>query len=659
MNQSVKINGNELHLDKSAIISMTKRIANIGTLERQSSFTNKLDLPATAVNLSACGLVQGSDASILKYSRQIGQVKSNGIEVMNAAEFTIESIQDRISILINADNSVFFDKISKLRLRELDLSDLDHVWCMQSEYDSIPNDWNDGYIYPIHDTGNQSRSINNLQCAGVVPHVFAKYIFKKIADNFGYTMEGAWWEHPMFELIMVSITEARTGTRLQQQVQVTATKTTNQTFGLLFNTWTKVTAWDSATTDVWDVWNNNSPSGYEVKFPGKYTFKVRFESDIAKGFPADPLNIVEARFRIRCYQIDDGGATVTVLGQTEIFQTSVGAFDNEIDVSISLEAIRPESQDSNVYCIFEAYQRGGATGSPSDPYYNTVLTVDYARFSVEYIDAEFTHYNRPINIQESLPDWTCGKFIKEICNIAGVIPVVNDWDKKIRLMMLNEIAANKPVARKWQSIMDLSTKPNYTFKVDGYGRVMNLRWKQDERYGYSISVNNEQLPEKLDYIKSDFNWCAPTLILGKNWFCSQFNIWDSEKGYIKFDKNCYISLLQRRTGHVTYTSPNETNLNAAGGTSFPWAYFQAQGSLPYNLQWQFLYETFYKDLLSGIIDQIMQVEIDFRLDEFDINDFDFSIPIYLQNPSGYYFVQQLKDFTTSQQSTSVELIRIG
>jgi len=659
MNQSIKINGNELHLDKGAIISITKRIANIGTLERQSSFTNKLDLPATGLNLQACGLVQGNDQSILKYSRQIGQVKSNGIEVMNSAEFTIESIQDRISVLINSDNSVFFDAISKLKLRDLDLSELDHVWCMQSEYDTITNTWEDGLIYPIHDTGNQSRSYNSLQCQGLIPHVLAKYLINKIADNFGYTMEGAWWEHPMFELIMVSITEARTGVRLQEQVQVTATKTSNQTFGLVFNTWTKVTSWGSVTTDIWNVWDGNSPSGYEVKFPGKYTLKVRFESDIAKGFPADPLNIVEARFRIRCFQIDDGGATVTVLGQTEIVSTSVGAFDDEVTVSIALETIRPESQDSNVYCIFEAYQRGGATGSPSDPYYNTVLEVDYARFSVEYIDAEFTHYNRPINIQESLPDWNCSDLLKQVCNIAGVIPIVNEWDKKIRLMMLNEIAANKVIARKWQDKIDLSTTPNYTFKVDGYGRTMFMQWKQDKRYGYSINVFNEQLPEKVDYIKSNFSWCAPAIILGKTFFCSQFNIWDSDKGYIKFDKACYISLLQYRNTSVVYTSPNESDIAHVGGTSYPFAYFQAQGTLPYNLQWQFLYETFYKNLLSGIIDQILQVEIDFRLNEFDINDFDWSIPIYLNNPSGYYFAQQLKDFTTSQESTSVELIRIG
>ena len=258
-----------------------------------------------------------------------------------------------------------------------------------------------------------------------------------------------------------------------------------------------------------------------------------------------------------------------------------------------------------------------------------------------------------------MPDWNCSELFKQVCNIAGVVPIVNEWDKKIRLMMFNEIAANKVIAKKWQDKIDLSTAPTYTFKVDGYGRTMFMQWKQDKRYGYSISVYNEQLPEKIDYIKSNFSWCAPALILGKTFFCSQFNIWDSDKGYIKFDKACYISLLQYRNTAIVYTSPNESDIAHVGGTEYPIAYFQAQGTLPYNLQWQFLYETFYKNLLSGIIDQILQVEIDFRLNEFEINDFDWSIPIYLNNPSGYYFAQQLKDFTTSQESTSVELIRIG
>ena len=657
MRQSIEINGTELDLDVRSVVAVTKRIANIGTLQRQSSFTNKLDLPATGNNLAACGMVQGSDASPLKYSRQIGRVRANGMEVMNNAEVTVESIEDRISVLINSDNSVFFDAIAKLKLRDLDLTELDHVWCMDEAYASIANDWNDGFIYGIHDTGNQSRTVNNLQCQGLVPQVFAKYLFQKIAANFGYTMSGTWWDHPMFELLLTSITEARTGERLQTDVMVTATKTTNQTYGLIFNTWTKVTAWDTATVDVWNVWNNHAPSGYEIKFPGKYTFKVQFESDIAKGFPGDPLNIVEGGFRLKCIVID--GTSSYALAASEITSSVVGAFDNTLLIDVDLEEYRVASVDSKVYVYLEAYQRQGATGSPLDPYYNTVLTLDYARFSVEYIDAEFTHFDRPINIQASLPDWSCGQYLKQICNIAGVIPMVNEYDKTIRLMMLNELADNKPVARKWQGKIDTSRKPNYTFKVDGYGREMFFKWKQDDRYGFSIGVQNEQLPERVDYVKSDFNWSAPSLILGKTWFVAQANLWDDAKGYIKFDKNCYVTLLQRKTGHVTYTAPNEVNLNAAGGTAFPYLYFQNQSGVTYNLQWSKLYDLFYKKVMSGLTDQILQVEIDFRLTEFDIDEFDWSIPVYLQNPSGYYFAQEIKNFTTSEDSTSVELIRIG
>ena len=77
------------------------------------------------------------------------------------------------------------------------------------------------------------------------------------------------------------------------------------------------------------------------------------------------------------------------------------------------------------------------------------------------------------------------------------------------------------------------------------------------------------------------------------------------------------------------------------------------------LQQKDLYNRFYKSLFNGITDNILKIELQFRLTEFDIQDFDFSIPIYLENPSGFYYVQEIKDFTSSKESTSVELLRIG
>ena len=654
-NQSIIINFNPLDLDETTVISTTKRVANIGKLERQSSFTNKLNLPTTANNLKSTGLTQGDDDSDLKYSRQIGQVVSNGINILPNAEIMTERVGDRIDILINAGNSIFFDLVSKLKLRELDMPELDHVWNMQNEYDSRVHTWTDGYIYGILDAGNQSRQFNELQCQGIPPQVFAKYIFKKIADNFGYTMEGAWWYEPFFDQVICTIAEPRTGDRLQTQVVVTATKTTNQTFGTNNNTFIRIGAYDTISTDVWGVFNVNSPNAYEVKFPGKYTFEARFESDVAKVFPGDPLNIVEARVRLKCYQILNG--VITVLGESQVITTSTGAFDDTLTIDIELQDELFESQDSNVYCFVEAYQREGATGTPADPYYRTALTIDFCRFNVLSVVAPTTHYNRPINIQESLPDWTCGKFINEICNLGGVIPLVDEYDKKIRLFMIKELNDNKITPYAWQDKLDLSAKPQYTFKIDGYARAMNFYWTQDERFGYTLEVDNEQLDERVDYIKSSFLYMTSSIILGKSWNVGKIPLWDFDKATLKLDKKSYIGLIRQRNTSVTYTSYQEADI--VGGTQdYSFVFFSVQSGSPYSLNWTYLYKTYYEIIMDGIINNMVQIEADFRLNEFDVNDFDFSRPVWLENPSGYYFLQSMQDFTTSKESTRVQLIRI-
>jgi hypothetical protein len=653
--QSIIINGRALDLDTNTVISTTKRVANIGKLERQASFTNKLNLPTTTNNLEATGLVQGNDDSPLKYSRQIGSVISNGIDVIANAEIMTERVGNRIDILINAGNSIFFDFVSKLKLRELDMPELDHVWNMQNEYDSREHTWEDGYIYGILDTGNQSRQFNELQCQGVIPQVFDKYIFQKIAENFGYTMEGAWWDEPMFAQMITTIAEARTGERLQSQVVITATKTTNQTFGLNYNSYIRIGAYDTISTDVWSVFNVNSPNAYEIKFPGKYTFEARFETDIAKVFPADPLNIVEARVRLKCYQILNG--VVTVLGQSELISTSVGAFDNTLTIDVELQDELFESQDSDVYCFVEAYQREGATGGPTDPYYRTALTIDFCRFAVLSVVAPTTHYNRPINIQESLPDWTCGKFINEVCNIGGVIPLVDEYDKKIRLFMLTELDQNKNTPYVYQDKLDLSQKPEYTFKVPGYARIMNFYWAQDERFGFTLQVDNEQLAERIDYIKSSFNYMTTSIILGKSWTVGKIPLWDFGKAAIKFDKKAYKGLIRVRNTNVVYTSYQETDISV-GTQNYSFVFFTAQSGSDFSLNWRYLYETYYEMVMSGIINNMLQVDLLLRLNEFDVNDFDFSRPVYLENPSGIYFLQSIEDFTTSKESTRVQLIRI-
>jgi len=232
--------------------------------------------------------------------------------------------------------------------------------------------------------------------------------------------------------------------------------------------------------------------------------------------------------------------------------------------------------------------------------------------------------------------------------------------------MFNELNENKSIAKEWQSKIDLTNDINYTFKIDGYGQLNTFEYLPDSTFGYSINIENESLPKEIDYIKSLFNYSRFSRLLNKNFNTIFLNNYNPEiqlnsnytyKSMMKFNKAPRIAFLFTQNTEVIYSSFGEANVTE--NTNIPFLGFEAQSFQVFNLEWQYLYETFYQSLFNGITNNILKIELEFRLTEFDIQDFDFSIPIYLENPSGYYYVQEIKDFTSSSESTSVELLRIG
>ena len=672
MNQNIKIGDTPLDLDSGTVISTTKRVANIGTLERQSSFTNKLDLPATANNLAAIGMVQGSDDSTKKYIKQNGSVLANGIEIMNAAQFSFESLSDRIEVLINSDNAVFFDLIKKTFLRELEMSALDHLWSKTEMINSIGNTFNDGYIYAIHDSGYQSQFNTSLNCFGIVPSVFVKYLFNKIGETFGYTFTGDIWNESYFEKLLMPVIDCKTGTRNLEELQckfVTSTPhflplSLNPIVYQNFNSVQNING--GAFADKWNV----DPVGYIYYFhiPGNYAISLDYNFNISNQFhpPLYSYNN-DVMIRIKAVQVLDN--ITTTLGQTEYVLVDVdGNFNGTLNLNVVIDSfvertLNPSgipSETNQIYVYVQYYF-----------YFNNInpatFQINSLSLNIDQItNAPVSHYNRLYNIQESLPAWTCGKFIKEISNLFGIIPIVNEYDKTIRLMMFNELNENKPIAKEWQSKIDLSKDPVYTFKVDGYGQVNNFEYLPDSTFSFYIKILNESLPKEIDYVKSDFNYSVFSRILNKSFNTIFTNNYNPEivlntnvlyKTMMKFNKAPRIAFLFTQNTEVIYSSFFETN--STQNTNIPFLGFEQQSFQNFNLQWDYLYEIFYQSLFNGITNNILKIELDFRLSEFDIQDFDFSIPVYLENPSGYYYVQEIKDFTSSSESTSVELLRIG
>ena len=671
MNQNIKIGNTALDLDSGTVISTTKRVANIGTLERQSSFTNKLNLPTTANNLAAIGMVQGSDDSTKKYIKQNGSVLANGIEIMNAAQFTFESLSDRIELLINSDNAVFFDLIKKTLLRELDMSALDHLWSKTEMVNTIGNTFNDGYIYAIHDSGYQSQFNTSLNCFGIVPSVFVKYLFNKIGETFGYTFIGSIYNASYFEKLMMPVIDSKVGSRNIEELKCSYITnvpfTMTEAFNSVVYNYYNVVENPNGGTFL-DKWNVN-PNGniYQFHIPGNYKITLDYDFTLT---PEDPNGeiFVAAELVIRTVQTIN--AITTSLGEVSIqVGDQIGNFTGQLVLNVTFEqfverTLNPSGigLENNNIKVFVDYRYGGAT------YFNPIyFVINYLSFNIEEItSAPVSHYNRLYNIQENLPNWTCGKFIKEISNLFGIIPIVNEYDKTIRLMLFNELNGNKSIAKNWQSKIDLTNDPVYTFKIDGYGQLNTFEYLPDETFGYSINILNESLPKEIAYVKSEFNHSRFSRILNKTFntiFLNNYNpeiVLNTNIGYknsMKFNKLPRIAFLFTQNTSVIYSSFNETNSNQ--NTNIPFLGFEEQSFQTFNLEWEYLYETFYKSLFNGITNNILKIEFQFRLTEFDIQDFDFSIPIYLENPSGYYYVQEIKDFTSSSESTSVELLRIG
>ena len=672
MNQVIKIGETALDLDSGTVISTTKRVANIGTLERQSSFTNKLNLPATANNLAAIGMVQGSDNSTKKYSKQLGTVAANGIEIMNAAQFSFESLSDRLEVLINSDNAVFFDAIKKTFLREIDLSDLDHLWSKTEMINTIGNTYEDGYIYAIHDSGYQSQFNTSLNCFGIVPSVFVKYLFEKIGETFGYTFYGGPFNESYFESLLMPVIDCKVGARNLVELQCKFISNTPKTYiSDPLNFYFNFEDYDlienttgGAFVDKWNV----TPNGffYYLHIPANYRLVLDYDITVIESVPG---NGVSAGLNLNVYRTLNGSADSIDGFPFNSFQTGVaGNHTGQIIVNCAFEdfietTLNPNttgSENTNVYAFIEVLNAPGS-------FANNSLTINSLSLNIEQItNAPVSHYNRLYNIQESLPNWTCGTFVKEISNLFGIIPIVNEYDKTIRLMLFNELNENKTIAKEWQSKIDLTNDINYTFKIDGYGQLNTFEYLPDSTFGYSINIENESLPKEVEYIKSLFNYSRFSRLLNKTFNTIFLNNYNPEvqlnsnytyTSMMKFNKAPRIAFLFTQNTEVIYSSFGESNVTE--NTNIPFLGFESQSIFTFNLDWVYLYETFYQSLFNGITNNILKIELEFRLTEFDIQDFDFSIPIYLENPSGFYYVQEIKDFTSSSESTSVELLRIG
>lgn len=186
----INIGGKKIDLYSDINYSITLQSNDFAELRtRQFSYTNKFKIPKTSKNKILFDLLGETGSVSEKPYRVIRDlsVSYNGVQVVNNGYGYLKDTDKDYNIVIYDGLIDFLETIRNKTLEELDYSDINHEFDINTIVNSWDND--EGYIYGVCKTIhplNRFDVIADLPC----PAIYLKTLFEKISDISGYTFNG-------------------------------------------------------------------------------------------------------------------------------------------------------------------------------------------------------------------------------------------------------------------------------------------------------------------------------------------------------------------------------------------------------------------------------------------------------------------------------------
>jgi hypothetical protein len=621
----LRVFGEPLDLDATAVVSISRQVADFGQFQtRLSDYTNKFTLPNTGGNRAKLGVENYESGSSIPYAQQDCSLWFGGVNIASNAKLIVEEIGDRIKVSILPGSSILFDIIKTKPLRDLNLGFSDNLWDQVIVTASQLADWTDGYTFAITNTGNQSNSATQIQSRGLVPGVFEKFLIKAIAEENDYLVDFPVDE--FMEKLWMPITTQLVGEKLSNEVSWKTEKdtqtyftdfTTGQQFNLVF---TESSSW----LNIWDQLGT-AFGGTSIRFPYRGAYTVRIKGN----FTTDADLI-----RIRLVYLN--GEVFADSGLIDPLISTSFDFTSTFEISGYSEAL-PYDQFANLEVIVNSFIADFK-----------FVTITDLQFDCEQLIPVETNWHRPLSIQANLPNIKQGDVFKEFAKKTGCLFLIDDVTKVVTIRTLNDVMDSFVNAYDWQDKVNVNFTPIKKFTIGGFAQVNQFFWKEPSNYDYTLPIENTQLPDTVDFIKSNFEVGTLSNIYNNLITCGVIPIWEADLQRLKLDGKNRVLLVDQVIQSLNFTDPIEGDDTT---TRYNVATYDG-------LQWQQLYERYYERLFERLIELMAQYEMEFMLDEFDVIDFDFSRPVYLDNPNGFFFVRQIKEFTGRELPTRVILFRL-
>jgi len=624
-------------------IAITKQFKTIEDLSRiQSSFSNVFDLPHTERNEAFF-----RDSCLITSTSNILQL------------FTADLYFDEFCIVKNGqayveshnlkgykcrvyDNFVtFFEKIKDKKITDINLGTFDFTWNWATVIDRL-NDPLDSYYQTPYTTfrlmiGNDNPSYgvtdtNSVYVDQLIPMINFKGLLYYMANNFGgYTLDDDGMTDTMKNMLAkycIALSDLKYSGTIDFNANGVDLDINNlpwQYSGLY-----KITN----VVEISDQGNNFDNNEYTIPCNGYYTFRVDY---------------------------------LWGSSETRGFYTAITK-NNDHTVANALVKKTNTTQygsDTLVYSGFfysgetVQFAAGDVSGRAYPLYLRTVsfTLTSYTRYN--------TSYGGKVTIQTSLPDLSCTEFIRTICALTGSICLVDEENKKIRFVRLDELKEN--------SAYDWSNKFLYEDSISfsiGLPSIMNFKFEKDDianPYGVGdLTLKNDKAfgdSSSKDIYSLKVTGCAAV---------APVNV--SNYGVAGYE---YYPVLQYNTSTVRYTYKNKLkpivfSVKVATGKSIsvrdnfgnstyisnaPFAIFSSDSasSNSENLNWGNIILKNY-DVFTDMLDESKKVIAYFNLTGDDLG-IDVAKPIYVSYYNSFFYLNKIVDYMPGKP-TKVELIKI-
>lgn len=686
------IDNTEVQLKPKTVIALTLQYFNIVSMtETQTNFSNTFQIAKTNENYKFLELINlVSSSSNLPYEFLNSRLEINGFNFYGKS--SIESFDEEgVSITFYGETINVFDLVNDLKLNQLDLSEFNHTW----NFANVTNFRNntEGCIYPIIDWSNNHLGFtgnNKVNPKYLLPAIFIKSILDKLFEQIGYQYEGELFSDKYFLNCVIPLQAKITddtinkikNTKAERIGQIIASKGPGayipnpQQNVLIFS------------TEIYDPFNiiqekkqsvltGNPYNPTETKIVTTTVFKPKIAGTYSFNNSAtwkrplkDKTGVVIENIKLGLYKVVNK-VLVNEIGK----QIRYINYDVQQVFNLSLNSTVELAEDEELFVIFTVTYVSWVGSHSLDVNYQTYLTENTIKVTDFVPENEEITYEDEIIVAGNLPDITCGDFLKTIKYLFGQIITVDSFSKKVYFNSIEKIKTTTAVdwSDKFHSLISIDFHPSLA--KTNYFKYKNEDYLSETTGQGQIIIQDETLEKEKNIIQLPFSATES----------DGFNIIDTRIARIPIfekvtedlvttiertiDFKDRILLLNKLTGYENLTYSDGVAVDLVTNENIPYSYFANKKDADFDsaiseankmkngLDFQNVIENHYQ-IYNSIFDKFKSVKILAKLIESDIANFDFKKPIYLKQLGNIFYVNSINEFTSSDELTEVELIKL-